>query len=56
MPRQTAFSSAQRDDAVRQRAQLAGPDAMIPDKDEVGGFKPSQARQVMLAVALVIVR
>jgi len=30
---------------------LGGPDAMIPDKDEVGGFKPSQAHQVMLRVA-----
>jgi hypothetical protein len=27
---------------------LGGPDAMIPDKDEVGGFKPSHAHQVML--------
>jgi hypothetical protein len=31
---------------------LGGPDAMISDKDEVGGFKPSQAHQVMLGVAL----
>jgi len=29
---------------------LGGPDAVIPEKDEVGGFKPSQAHQVMLGV------
>ena len=35
---------------------LGGPDAMIPDKDEAGGFKPGQAHQVMLGVTLLIVR
>jgi hypothetical protein len=35
---------------------LGGPDAMIPGKDEVGGFKPSQAHQVMLGVTLLIMR
>ena len=35
---------------------LGGPDAMIPDKDEVGGFKPSQAHQVMLGVTFLIMR
>jgi hypothetical protein len=37
-------------------SRLGGPDVMIPDKDEVSGFKPSQAYQVMLGVALLIMR
>jgi hypothetical protein len=35
---------------------LGAPDAMIPDKDEVGGFKLSQAHQVMLGVTFLIMR
>jgi len=35
---------------------LGGPGAMIPDKDDVGGFKPSLAHQAIFGVNLLTMR